>query len=73
MRRFGISGASSPEAAWDALNRLEDFMDETITITDPRGRFTGQPKEKKISEEDIQYTMQKHGLSREEVLERLGR
>ena len=26
-----------------------------------------------ISEEDIQYTMQKHGLSREEVLKRLGK
>jgi hypothetical protein len=41
LARFGVTSASSPEAAWDALQRLEDFMDETINITDPRGRFTG--------------------------------
>lgn len=44
LARFGVTGASSPEAAWDALNRLEDFMDKTITVTDPKGRFGGSKK-----------------------------
>lgn len=39
LRRFGITSASDPSAAFDALKRLENFMDETINITDPQGRF----------------------------------
>lgn len=39
LRRFGITSASSPQAAWDALQRLEDFMNTTINITNPSGRF----------------------------------
>ena len=44
LARFGITGASSPEAAFDALKRLEGFMDETINITDPTGKFSGKAK-----------------------------
>ncbi|MFA6067513.1 MAG: hypothetical protein WC810_02930 [Janthinobacterium sp.] len=40
LARFGVTSASNPTAAFDALKRLEDFMDETISITDPSGRFT---------------------------------
>lgn len=40
LARFGITSASNPKAAFDALQRLEGFMDETINITDPAGRFS---------------------------------
>lgn len=36
------------------------------------GRSTGTQLPNDITEEDIQFTMQKHGLTREEVLEKLG-
>lgn len=39
LQRFGITSASNPKAAWDALDRLEQFMNTTINITDPSGRF----------------------------------
>jgi hypothetical protein len=54
LRRFGVSGASSPQAAFDALNRLEDFFNETIKIIDPTGRFTS-------GETNIQEETEKEG------------
>ena len=36
------------------------------------GQPTGQPETDLPSEDDIQYTMRKHGLTREEVLQRMG-
>ena len=43
LARFGVTSFSDPKAAMDALNRLENFMDETINITDPRGLYSKDP------------------------------
>lgn len=48
LQRFGVTSASNPKAAWDALQRLENFMDETISITDPRGLFTSPTQQREI-------------------------
>jgi hypothetical protein len=50
LARFGVTGTSNPEAAFDALNRLENFMDTTIDITDPNQLFSTAGKKTNLKE-----------------------
>ncbi len=49
----------------------ENLLIENNQETQPLSDIAPELAERGITEEDIQYTMRKHGLSREEVLERI--
>lgn len=70
-------GNMNQEYTPEIRNKVDAMLTEIIntpamTLED-LSNIKQQQNISNISEEDIQYTMQKHGLSREEVLKRLGR
>lgn len=50
LARFGVTSFSDPKAAWDAIKRLEEFMDTTIDITDPGQKFASAGGQNTLSE-----------------------
>jgi NACalpha-BTF3-like transcription factor len=84
VRQFAPSGLMSSESALQGLRELKDFYSNYLRIVKTRGQIaadewakqqnkTTSSDKNSITEEDIQYTMKKHNLSREEVLRRIGR
>ena len=76
---FGSLAQSQSEDQFKRnLQRLRNVYLDTIhgagnrpSASAPAGQGVSMPLPQGVSEEDLEYTMQKHGLTREEVLQRL--
>lgn len=67
LKRFGIGITSDPNAAFDNLKRLEDFMDETIKITDPSNVFSD------VNQSIDKFLNNNNQITQEQALEELRR
>jgi type II secretory pathway pseudopilin PulG len=58
--------------AEEARARIAELDQRSIMTPEMKSMLSGAALPQGVTEEDIQFTMQKHGISREEVLRRLG-
>jgi hypothetical protein len=58
--------------AEEARARIAELDQRSIMTPEMKSMLSGVSLPQGVTEEDIQFTMQKHGISREEVLRRLG-
>jgi len=79
--RFQPVPGDTKETVKIKMDMFADFIGGTLKLIDPSGRFDEQRFQIELdartgnsgpSQEDIEFTAQKHGISVEEVKQRLG-